>query len=969
MPFIAPIIAAVSGAIGAIGTFISGLGILGQVLIVGGLNIAVGYLQKKMNKKRNNQTGGAIIEKEYGQEVSRKVALGLVGASGHDLYVNTFGDSNKFFQQIFILSDYYTSGLIRCNINGVDVAFGDYDETKGYPVVTGDYAGLIWIKYFDGRQTVADGYLVGNSNPAGRWTGDHKGIGTSYVIVSMTYNQEKLTSEPQFFFEYYGAPLYDWRKDSTRGGVGSHRLNDISTHEFSENPILMEYNYRIGFSINGDKFCGMNMPTSDLPLDKWTVAANLCDEIVSLEPRYRCSMFADCMDTHGNNIETMTNSCGAMTVEGVTGVWPLVGSSQPIVATFTDDDLIDGAPVRYRARRSMSDLVNSVSGNFIDRSQLWASVGYDPQISTTAISIDRRTRDVNIDFPQVYSARQAGQLASIYLKENRYEATGTITLRPRFCVLEVGDWVRWNSERYGNKVYIVTGTAIAPLDDEDGPRNINVSLQERDGSIYDGVTPAVPVVPYPPGTPQYMSEIDYVLAPVTVEGDTGVRQAAIRATWDIIPDVTIVGVEFRYWPVAQPLAVFNKIAGQNRSTITLFTDGVVGETQYAVQSRPITDPERPVVWGPVHLVTTEAASEDIYGPIIDAIQDNLEWISNTSRSAVEAAAELIDYVGELANVAYTHSEEIRREIVSTTGEANARFTEQIQVLTNDAQAYGIAITNLTAEFEDSTAYFNSQIEVLANDTTALAGRTDSLFASLGGNNAQINIRWAAAASVAGYASRLALQAAVNVDGLFRQAALFLDVPASTSAPTRIGLVADQIIMTNYSNEFARPFFMSGGILYMDQVNISFANIGTLQVGISNIKSGVVRNYSSGAAGNGSSNNVGFTTVSTFNVSHGNDFPLLDVSWFTNIRQQSTNSGSGYIRLICVNDGAIVCDASQTDHASGQFGGNPATLIGTYRVGTNRTGSQFGLQIGKASAGDATVEARNNFVKILEIKQG
>lgn len=897
MPFIAPLVAVVSSAIGAVGTFIAGLGILGQVLIVGGLNIAVGYLQKKMNKKRNNQVGGAKIEKEYGQEVARSVAMGLVGASGHDLYVNTFGSSNKFFQQVYVLSDYITSGLRRVNINGENVAFGEYDAEKGLPVISGDYAGLIWIKYYDGKQTAADNYLIGNANPIERWTVDHKGIGTSYVIVSMTYDQEKLSSEPQFFFEYYGAPLYDWRKDSTRGGSGPHRLNDVSTHEFTENPIVMEYNYRVGLSINGDLFCGMNMPLSDLPLDKWTVAANLCDETVSLEPRYRCSMFVDCMDTHGNNIETMTNSCGAMTVEGVTGVWPLVGSSQPVVITFTDDDLIDGQPVRYRARRSMSDLVNSVSGNFIDISQVWASIGYDPQISTTAISIDRRTRDVNIDFPQVYSARQAGQLASIYLKENRYEATATITLRPRFCVLEVGDWVRWNSERYGNKVYIVTGTAIAPLDDEDGPRNINVSLQERDGSIYDGVTPAVPVVPYPPGTPQYMSEIDFVLTPVTVEGDTGVRQAAIRATWDIIPDVTIVGVEFRWYPVLQPTLIFTKIAGQNRSTITLFTDGVVGETQYAVQSRPITDPERPVVWGPVHLVTTEAASDDIYGPIIDAIKDNLEWISNTSRSAVEAAAELIDYVTELTTANYTHSEEIRREIVSTTGEANARFTEQIQVLTNDTQAYGIAITNLTAEFEDSVAYFNSQIETLASADATLAGRTDNLFAALGGNNAQINIRWAVAAAIGGYAARWALQAAVNADGLFRQASMFLDVPAATSSPTRIGFIADQIIMTNYSNDVVVPFFLSGGILYLNQVNIQFANIGNLQVGTSNLAPNAVTDVQFAQDGGGSGPREVYLTCN-----HGLGSPKIEIKFKGVVRNVASETAYTSVILTDMNNG-------------------------------------------------------------------
>ncbi|MDT9702111.1 hypothetical protein, partial [Streptomyces sp. P17] len=140
--------------------------------------------------------------------------------------------------------------------------------------------------------------------------------------------------------------------------------------------------------------------------------------------------------------------------------------------------------------------------------------------------------------------------------------------------------------------------------------------------------------------------------------------------------------EFRWWPVSQPSNVFTKVAGQNRSTFTLFTDGVVGKTQYAVQSRPITDPPRQVVWGPTHLVTTQEASEDIYGPIIDAIKENMEWISSGTRQAVEGVQELLDYVTELTNVNYDQAQTVRREMISTTGNITARFTEEIRILTD-----------------------------------------------------------------------------------------------------------------------------------------------------------------------------------------------------------------------------------------------------------------------------------------------
>ncbi|MDT9702228.1 hypothetical protein, partial [Streptomyces sp. P17] len=111
------------------------------------------------------------------------------------------------------------------------------------------------------------------------------------------------------------------------------------------------------------------------------------------------------------------------------------------------------------------------------------------------------------------------------------------------------------------------------------------------------------------------------------------------------------------------------------------------------------------------------------------------------------------------------------------------------------QQLTVSFDDLSDDYDATTASFTSSIEALTSAGSAQAGRIDNLFAALGGNNAQINIRWAVSAAIGGYAARWALQAAVNADGLFRQASMFVDVPAATSDPTRIGFIADQIIMT------------------------------------------------------------------------------------------------------------------------------------------------------------------------------
>ncbi|TPN79958.1 phage tail protein [Mesorhizobium sp. B1-1-2] len=563
MPFLAPLITAVSTwwAGTAVGSFLATIGITGSMILTAGLNVAAGLIEKAAAKK-NAPPGGVQFEKQYGEEVPRQVAIGLIGMAGHDCYVNTYDSGNSRIQQVYALSDYYCDGLSRVAINGTWATLGSIpDPERGLPVVSGDFAGLVWIKFVDGTQTVADPNLVEEANPSDRWSEAHVGIGICHVIVSMIFDTEKNNSPPDFFFEFRGARLYDWRKDSTKGGSGAHRWGDYATYEYSACPIVAEFNYRRGFSINGDLFCGMEMPASDLPIDKFTAAANICDEQVekqdgSFEPRYQLSLLIDCTRTHGENIDSMMLSCGGITIDAVDGAWPLVGSDQPVVATITDDDFVTGAPFQYQAKRSMSDLVNSVSGNAPDPDQLWSMVGYEPQISDTGLVVDRRTRDVNIDFPMVPSARQAGQLAGIYLEENRWEATISGMLRPRWQVLEAGDWVRYDSEKYGDFTFMMTESSLASLD-ADGPRNAQVSMQQRDGSIYDTILNPPVIVPVPPGAPAYaVSATNFVAVgiQIKVEGSTD-RKTGIRFQWDAFDDVTVSAVDVEYRPEAVGVGV------------------------------------------------------------------------------------------------------------------------------------------------------------------------------------------------------------------------------------------------------------------------------------------------------------------------------------------------------------------------------------------------------------------------------
>lgn len=824
MGFLAPVIGFVGSAIGAVGSFIGGLGIVGKAALVIGLNVAAGWAQKQLSKgKQQQQTvGGVKLDRQYGGDVNRVVACGLVGVAGHDVHVNTYDKSNGILQQVYTLSDYYSDGLSRVAINGEWVSLGSTPHPeRGLPVTSGDFGGFIWIKFRDGRQTAAHPALVAHSNPSERWTANHIGVGITDVIVTMVYDEKKNNAFPDFFFEFRGAPCYDWRKDSSVGGNGPHRWNDKSTHEWTENPIVIEYNYRRGFSINNDVFCGMEMPASDLPLDRFTVAANLCDEVTAGERRYRASIMLDCMAQHRANIEALMLACGGMTIDGVDGSWPLVGSAQPIVATITDDDLVVGAPVRYRERRSMGELVNTVSGTSPDPAKLWAMTDYETQTSSALVTTDRRSRDVPIEFPQVPSKRQAGQLAGIYLEENRWEATAEIVLRPRWQVLKTGDWIRWNSARYGNKVYLITESSLRSLDG-DGPRNNQVSLQQRDGSIYDDVIAPPNILPWPPGRPEYQTEAeDFRVVPASAQGADGDLRAAFRATWLPFDDLTVTGLEIRYWPSDQENAIYFHPVIPRDQTVTTIVAGVTSRTRYKFQSRLVTDPPRQVNWSAeIEVMSENAPIRDIaveLGKLQQDVRDELQRkgadIDRTMEELRKAVAniasrdtsDIIDVqrfekrigsnsakISEERRLRVSADEAFAQQLIEVQTEIEENIATAISSLEATVSQQGDQITALStsldavhAEVTDLTGTVNGQATAIGqlqssvtqqgNDISAMASSLTSVEAKANQATANGLISWVAQAGPGGTSTRFTLQGKAAANGASHVAGIYVDV--------------------------------------------------------------------------------------------------------------------------------------------------------------------------------------------------
>ncbi|MEH6721059.1 MAG: phage tail protein [Aurantimonas endophytica] len=863
MPQIAPLIGAVFSAFAGVASFVSGLGIVGQALLGIGLNFAVSALRGDQKKEA---VSGTQLQVQYGADRPREVAVGLVAVAGHDVYTNTYGPSNKYMQKVFVLSDFPITNITRIAVNG-EWRTINWSNVEGRGAqVLGFENDVLRIRAYDGRHTelqaaeFGEHGLVGSSNPAGRWTAEHVGKGTAFVVINARFDDEEMSSLPQFLFEFQAAPLYDVRKDTTAGGSGSHRWDNVATWEYSENPIIQAYNYERGFFANGQLLVGKGVPAADLPAAPWMSAANVCDESTPTRAlRYRAGALFSTSDgvTHSDNLAPVLEACSGGLFYLVDGDHPIVGANQPVVATLTDDDIIVGSPRQFRAKRSRSDLVNTVFGTYNSPDDLWAATSYDPPSSTEALAADRERHAKALNFSAVFIASQASDLAEAALRRSRYQASETIIVRPRWIVLEPGDWISLASERYGTRTYQVVGRSLGPLNGN-GARNVTLTLDEVGNGIYDSSI-VIPERPprISPGFPVRLSTLQGFTAYASqVTNADGRALPAITVQWNLIDDVTVDAVLIEYWKTDDPSrriqATFDRM-----SVSGVVAEGLVPRTSYTLQGTVVTNPARNTFFSAPQTVTT--LNEDLAAELAD-LQEDVQEILRFGPESLSRFESLLEELA--ANIATTnvvqHTEAENasaslfeeRTTRATETEALARRTDGVEAeLTGvttrmdgvETQVTGVgqAVTTLEGRVVD----VEGDITVTASAVTAVESRIVTAEGDIAGQADALNslntaVTWVAGnveaqadlisgvqATVDGVSSsglfrtqvvsgdgvgtvRMALIARVNTSSSYVDSGIYIDVAGGVGS---VLIRADRFIVTDGSAS-TYPFVIQGGVV-------------------------------------------------------------------------------------------------------------------------------------------------------------
>lgn len=699
-----PIFSAITAAIGfvakaiiGVSSFLASGGLLAKVAMAG-LSMAAQYALQKFLGPKPPAAQASKLETQYGEKLAREIVQGTVGTAGHHVYRNAYGSGNRTVQDVYVLSHWNISGVSRVRYKGEWKTLGGApDAERGLRVQ--DIDAEIWIKVYTGTMDqAADAGLIARSNPAGRWTENHRGAGVAYAVVTSVLHRDTLPNPWEAFFEVVGV-TYDWRKDDTAGGEGDHRYDDPTTWEPATNPVLMAYCATRGFWRGDEKIVGKGRQPSALPLSHWTVAANICDETIEGKRRYQAAAILSSGEgtTHDANLKPLLEACAASWLEMVGQEYPIVGANQTPATSFTDDDIVIDEAFRFSARRTRSELVNTVAGTYIDPTSFYQAMPLATRIDAVALAADGERLAVPLSFSAVTEPVCVDRLADIALRASRYQASADLCLRPKYLALRPGQWVTWTSARFGwTKQFQVLSKRLGAFGPR-GTRDVYLSLQEVGAGIFDPTE----YVTIPPdgvlqGAPDYLAEVQGLLIAgvVVKDAETGNQFPAIRASWNAIEDPTVVGVDIRYRPKSQPDAILYHPTVPEDVSVTTIADGVVSDTRYEVSTRLVTLPYRVTSWTAwVEIQTPDAPRTDIAVTLRNVSDDIYQTLERYRADMDDLRAQL-------------------RMLAEGSDEVAGRVTDDRYVAVRFRDAAAIALSTLTAAVSDEEGNIIAVAEAL-----------------------------------------------------------------------------------------------------------------------------------------------------------------------------------------------------------------------------------------------------------------
>jgi hypothetical protein len=261
------------------------------------------------------------------------------------------------------------------------------------------------------------------------WTDNHRLRGIPYVAayfgpgLAADFNENYPGSSPPEFGMVGGVKVYDPRKDSTNGGSGSHRMDDPSSWEFSDNQRLVALDW-----ITHPE--GYNKSWDRIDWATWVPQINMADQDVPLkaggtEKRYRVATIVYLNEPRGRVLRRIldagdqqlyTTAAGLIGSRG--GVW------QAPTVFLAATELLEG---QFTHGVPMIDRVNEFTLTAMLPTHEYNEIELKPWANKTDPEyIAGIVRNQPLDLSQVPSNAQAQRLAKIRMAKINPRWSGSI---------------------------------------------------------------------------------------------------------------------------------------------------------------------------------------------------------------------------------------------------------------------------------------------------------------------------------------------------------------------------------------------------------------------------------------------------------------------------------------------------------------------------------------------------------------
>lgn len=879
MPFLAPVVGAIFSS-----SFVT-------QLLVGTAFTLVGSLFSSANQPpaQTYKDPGVTLQMQVGGNNPLSFMIGEGATAGHRVYAGSWGQDgetpNAYFVDVLELANVPIDSLTGFYADGEEctILWGQLHPEYGYPIQQGRTGNgdHMWVKFYDGRQEVADPYLVskfsGSERPYGN---DRVGRGTAYAVVTNRYNRELWNGRPPtMLFKIRGIRCYDIRKDSTAGGSGAHRRGNPATWEWTANPYVIAYHaVFMGVYWGTEWVWGLqNLPALRLPASAWIAAMNESDRVMAewggqLQFTVGGEISVDMQPA--DVLEDLAKCSLGRFIESAGSYKPRCGLPGAAVWNFGEGELSVTDPRSYVPFPGLESTHNLIEISYTEPAEAWKAKPA-PSAFDEAYKLADGNRELKsgLNLPWVTRNEQAQRLAYSYLHDGRRFRTLQASFHPITWALEPGDVIDGTliNEGYEDKAFEILEMS--------GRRNYmqTMVLREVDPADFDPpesakqpwtVGPIQTI--YPPSQPatgvSFASYAHY-------DNEARARRPGIIGYYQgAMEDVEYFAVQVRR---PGELLPFFTAEFPYREDVTgeadqpFFSTSFLPATEYEVQGKYVPYSARQTNWSAwsavvtddIKLTSLDIEIDEIRDDVLESVVEVDEWTRYNVREEIERTREqiLLAASGQLND--YTSRYLIQTRASVQAGQSRSQFSEELLLAVGPTSAIALSVRELRAEVFDpdtglpavAESVNTLRLEVFDPETgiEALAASIDLLSVSYGDVSADGLFSVEVGIAPSGVSSRTVLSSRATVGGASAAAALMLDARSVGGVlSSELLLVAGRVSLVSSTNPAATKnglLVVDGDNVYIDNarirnltaVNIDVDNLSAISADLGTVTAGTI----------------------------------------------------------------------------------------------------------------------------------